>query len=160
MRKTVASVITLAVLATGMVGCGTTASGPNIGPPMVRLGVSTSATYSLLKYPQAKPAVQASAAIICSQANGTNLAPAAVVEAVNAYTEQTPESVLILNSALSLYTLVWNSYGVSAVSNTPALKLYLSATCEGLNDALAAQPTTTVMRNAPRNPAWPLVKFK
>lgn len=162
MKRKVLSLFTLSALAVGLVGCGTTGgTKPNIGPPMVRLGVSSGATYSLLKYPQALPAVKASAAIICSQANGTNLAPAAVVEAVNAYTEQTPESVLIVNSALSLYTLVWNSYGASAVANTPTLQLYLSATCDGLNDALAAQPAAGVVRNAPpQNPTWPQVKFK
>jgi hypothetical protein len=158
--KKVLSLLTLAALAVGLVGCGTT-SNTNLGPPLVRLGVSSGASYSLLKYPQAVPAVRASAAIICSQAAGTNLAPAEVVAAVDAYAEKTPESVLIVNSALSLYTLVWNGYGAAAVTNTPALKLYLAATCDGLNDALATVPAPGVVRNAPpQNPAWPQVKFK
>jgi len=157
MKKTL-SLLSLAVLAVGLVGCGTT--GTQIGPPMVRLGVSTGASYGLLKHPQALPAVKASADIICSQAAGTNLAPANVVAAINTYTEQTPESVLIVNSALSLYTLVWNGYGAEAVKNTPALQTYLQATCDGLQDALASQPTSGVTRNAPPNPAWPLVRTK
>lgn len=158
MKRKVLSFITLAALAVGVVGCGST--GTKIGPPMVRLGVSTGASYGLLKHPEALPAVKASADVICSQAAGTNLAPASVVEAVNAYTQQTPESTLIVNSALSLYTLVWNGYGAEAVANAPELQLYLQATCDGLNDALAQQPTSGVVRNAPPNPAWPLVRTK
>ena len=160
MKKQILSLITLAALAVGVVGCKNPGA-TNIGPPLVRLGVSSGATYSLMKYPQAAPAVKASAAIICAQAAGTNLAPAAVVEAVNAYSEQTPESTLIVNSALSLYTLVWNGYGESAVSNSPTLKLYLGATCDGLNDALATVPVPGAVRAAaPVNKNWPQVKFK
>lgn len=159
MKRKVLSVLSLAVLAAGLVGCGTT--GSQIGPPMVRLGVSTGTSYALLKHPQALPAVRASADVICSQAAGTNLAPVNVVAAVNAYTEQTPESVLIVNSALGLYTLVWNGYGADAVKKTPELQKYLQATCDGLNDALASPPTPSgVVRNAPPNPAWPLVRTK
>lgn len=152
------SIIVVAAAGLCLAGCSTT--GTNVGPPMVRLGVSTGASYSLLKYPEAVPAVRASADIICSQVGGTNLAPASVVAAVNAYSEQTPESVLIVNAAMSLYTMVWNSYGAGSVSNTPELKLYLGAVCDGLNDALASQPVAGMVRNAsPQNPAWPQVKF-
>lgn len=160
MKRKVLSLLTLAALAVGVVGCKST-GGSKIGPPMVRLGVSTGASYSLLKYPEAMPAVKASADIICSQAAGTDLAPASVVEAVNTYTQQTPESTLIVNSALSLYTLVWNGYGAEAVKSSPELQLYLQATCDGLNDALLAQPVPGVVRSALlQNPAWPLVKFE
>lgn len=158
--KKIVSLLALAALAVSLVGCGTTGGGPNVGPPLVRLGVSSGASYSLLKYTNALPAVKASAAIICSQAHGTNLAPAAVVEAVNAYQQQTPESVLIVNSALTLYTTIWNSYGTVAVTNYPTLRLYLEATCDGLNDAIASVPSTGVVRNAVPNKAWPQVKFK
>lgn len=161
--KKIISLFVLAALAVSLVGCGTTggtANGPSIGAPLVRLGVSTGAAYSLLKYTNALPAVKASAAIICSQAHSTNLAPAAVVEAINAYHQQTPESVLIVNSALTLYTTIWNSYGTVAVTNYPTLRLYLEATCDGLNDAIASVPSPGVVRNAVPNKAWPQVKFK
>lgn len=158
MKTKVLSLIALAALAVSLVGC----KSP-IAPGVVRLGVSTGASYSLLKYPQAAPAVRASADIICAQANGTNLAPESVYAAVNAYSHQTPESVLIVNSALSLYTLLWNGYGANAVNNIPQLKLYLGATCDGLNDAVGTIPTTTaapsMLRSAPVDKNWPHVNF-
>lgn len=157
-KRKLLSLLAVAALAVGTVGCKN--SGANIGPPLLRLGVASGASYSLLKYPEAKPAVKASADIICAQANGTNFAPASVVEAVNAYREQTPESVLIVNAAINLYTLVWNGYGAGAVTNSPELKLYLTATCDGLNDALAGLPMAGVVRGAPQNAVWPQVKFK
>ena len=160
MNKRILSVIALAVLAFGVVGCKNT-GGTSIGPPLLRLGVSSGASYSLLKYPQAAPAVKASASIICAQANGTNLSQAEVVAAVNAYQDQTPESVLIVNSAIGLYTLVWNGYGESAVSNSPTLKLYLGATCDGLNDAIAWLPQPGMARAPrPHDKGWPHVNFK
>lgn len=156
------NVLSLVALAfsTLLVGC----KGPSseIGPPMVRLGVSTGATYALMEHPEALPAVRASADVICSQAAGTNLSPTSVVAAINAYTKQTPESILIVNSALGLYTLVWNGYGAEAVKNDPLLRTYLQATCDGLQDALAGQASAS--RNAPSFGAappgsvvWPLV---
>jgi len=150
----------MAALAVSLVGCKST---NGIGPGVLRLGVASGASYSLLKYPQAAPAVRASADIICSEANGTNLAPAAIYAAVNAYGQQTAESTLIVNSALGMYTLIWNGYGVDAVNNSPTLKLYLSATCDGLTDALSGLPSPTaapsVLRSAPVNKDWPHVKF-
>lgn len=148
----------MAALAVSLVGC----KSP-IGPGVVRLGVSSGASYSLLKYPQAAPAVKASADIICAQAGGTNLAPASIYAAVDAYSQKTPESVLIVNSALSLYTLLWNGYGASAVNNLPQLKLYLEATCGGLTDAVGTIPTPTaapaMLRAAPVNKDWPHISF-
>ena len=159
MKSKVLSLFTLAALAVSLVGCNI----PGIAPGVLRLGVSSGAAYSLLKYPQAAPAVRASAEIICSEANGTNLAPAAIYAAVNAYGQQTPESTLIVNSALGLYTLVWNGYGAEAVNNSPNLKLYLSATCDGLHDALGGVPITPAspmtLRSAPVNKNWPHVNF-
>ena len=157
--KKVLSVLSLAVLATGLVGCGST--GSRIGPPMVRVGVSTVTGYALAKHPQAMPVVRASADVICAQAASTNLSPVNVVAAVHAYTEQTPESVLIVNGALSLYTLVWNSYGTDAVNNLPTLQQYLQATCDGLNEALTAYPKSALIsRNTLPNSTWPLVRTK
>ena len=157
MKKEILSLLALVALSISLVGC----KSP-IAPGLVRLGVSSGASYSLLKYPQAAPAVKASADIICSQSNGTNLAPASIYAAVNAYQNQTPESVLIVNTALSLYTLLWNGYGTDAVNNIPQLKLYLSATCDGLHDALppaTAAGAPTVMRAAAQNKNWPHVDF-
>ena len=160
MKTKIMSLFALLALAVSLVGCKSA-----IAPSVVRLGVGAGASYSLLKYPEAAPAVKASAAIICSQANSTNLSPEAVYAAVDAYKEKTPESVLIVNTALGMYTLVWNGYGQTAVSNNPAFKLYLEATCGGLMDAVATIPVTpspatlTILRAAPQSKAWPQVTF-
>lgn len=159
MKTKVLSIVALAALAASLVGC----SSPTVGPSVLRLGVSSSASYSLLKYPEAAPAVKASADIICSEANSTNLAPAAIYEAVNAYGGQTPESTLIVNSALGFYTILWNNYGTDAVNNIPTLRLYLGATCDGLHDALGTMPSPVAaslkLRSAPVNKNWPHVNF-
>lgn len=160
MKTKILSLFVLLALAVSLVGC----KSP-IAPAVLRLGVGAGASYSLLKYPEAVPAVKASAAIICAQANSTNLSPEAVYAAVDAYAEKTPESVLIVNSALSMYTLIWNGYGQTAVANNPQFKLYLEATCGGLTDAVATIPvspspaTLTLLRAAPPNKDWPHVSF-
>lgn len=162
MKSKILSLFALVALAVSLVGCKSSA----IAPSVLRLGVGAGASYSLLKYPEAAPAVKASAAIICSQASNTNLSPEAVYAAVDAYKEKTPESVLIVNSALSLYTLIWNGYGATAVTNNPQFKLYLEATCGGLTDAVATIPivpssnTLSILRAAPPvSKQWPQVSF-
>lgn len=154
MKTKILSLFALVALAVSLVGC----KSP-IAPGLVRLGVSSGASYSLLKYPQAGPAVKASAEIICSQANGTNLAPSAIYAAVDAYTQKTPESVLIVNTALGFYTLIWNGYGADAVNNQPQLKLYLEATCGGLNDATSGILFTNLVAAKAANKDWPHVSF-
>jgi hypothetical protein len=155
-RTQILALVTTAWLASLSLGC-KTASNPALGPATVRLGVSSTASYALLEYPQAGPAISASAAVICSQAQGTNLAPSAIVSAVNNYVRLTPESALIVNSAINFYTLIWQSYGETAVKNSPRLRTYLQATCDGLNDALAYVTNTNMVKSGTKPVAWPLV---
>ncbi len=112
--------------------------------------------YGVQKEPSAIPGVRAAGAVICSAADGTNLSPAQVVADIGSISPSlnTPTAILIENSALTLYIGVWDSYGADAVNRSPELKLYLQATCAGINAGLG---TTALTATAPKN-AWPMVK--
>lgn len=143
----------LPVLLLLLSGC----NNPTVGPAAMRLSVATAVGYSVQKYPQAIPGIKAGADIICAQASATNLSPANVVAAVNAYTEMTPESVLILNAGLGFYTLLWNSYGENAVKNSPLFQQYLLATCGGIRDGLGVNGFSAQLsrQNCPQI-RWPV----
>jgi len=153
MKNTLALIPLLALLLTG---CKT--SSPLISPTLVQQGVATGVSYSVARYTNAVPYLRAADTIICSAANSTNIAPAQIVAAIEAAgLTKTPESVLILNSALLLYIGVWQSYGNDAVNNVPTLKLYLQATCNGIQQGLVGVVGAT--RGVP-DKNWPVVKFQ
>lgn len=163
--KIVAMLMLMGFLVTGC------ASSPvKITPALVQQGVATGVAYSTAKYPQAVPYLKAADLVICSASEGTNLAPSEVVAAIessDAAALKTPEAVLILNTALTLYTGVWDAYGADALNNQPDLKLYLQATCAGISDGLPpiSLPTPITPMMAKRivdsrgNPNWPHVKM-
>lgn len=138
-------------------GCSTVGNN-NLAPSLVRVGVATGVAYGVMKYPASAPGVRIAGEVVCSAANGTNLSPASVIEAINAVSPNiSPETTLIVNGALVLYIGVWNSYGQGAVSNAPNLKLYLKATCDGINDGLHTPARTTAR---PATEIWPLLRAK
>ncbi len=152
--------IVLSIVATSLLAL-TGCTSINISPSVVQQGVATGVKYSVSKYPTSRPYLTAATPVICSVANSTNLVPSEVITAIensDANKLKTPEGVLILNSALTLYISIWNSYGSNAVNNATALQPYLKATCNGLNDGLHtvtfASPST--LKN---KVVWPLVKF-
>lgn len=127
-----------------------------ITPALVQQGAATAVSYGVEKYPTAIPYIKVAGAVICSAANGTNISPAevvAAVEASNAGALKTPESVLILNGALLLYTGLWESYGADAVTEHEKLQLYLQATCNGIHDGLP----DAARGRAPEPRNWPLI---
>lgn len=121
------------ILALPLIFSGCKSSNPNIGPALLQVGVSTGAGYGILKYPQAVPGVRAGADVICAAAAGTNVSPANIVAAIDAYGELTPEATFILQGALNAYSLVYN--GMSD-TNTTVVRPYAQAVCNGLNEAL------------------------
>lgn len=140
-------------------GC-STGGNNNLAPSLVRVGVATGVSYGALKYPKSVPGVRIAGEVICSAANGTNLSPASVIEAIHAASPNiSPETTLIVNGALVLYIGVWNSYGQSAVNNQPNLKLYLKATCDGINDGLLPQSAAKASTES-STMSWPLLRAK
>jgi hypothetical protein len=152
MKKLTSTLIGFA-LVLAITGCKSTI--PTITPALVQQGVTTLVQYGVQKEPAAKPGVQAAALVICSAANGTNLSPSQVVADIGKINPSlnTPTAVLIENSALTLYVGVWESYGADAVNRSPQLKLYLQATCVGMNAGLG---NTAAIRST-ENP-WPLIR--
>ena len=140
-----------------VVGC---ANNKN-GPLLLKTGVSFGTQYALLRNPAAKPPVEASAAIICATVHGTNVSPAAIVAAVNQYGQQTPESLLIINAAINLYSLTYNGL---KETNTAAASPYAHALCDGLVEALAFStfpaPQSNFRNNVPSrvDSHWPQVR--
>lgn len=157
--------ILVVALTSLLMGCATNSS---VGPALLRLGVSSTAGYSLMKNPSALPGVQAGASVVCAAAHGTNVSPASIVAALDAYGQRTPEAVFILNSAIGAYNIVYN--GLSSTNATSASP-YALALCDGLNDALAmvSVPPVPGGVNAPprivaspkaQSQYWPQIKFK
>lgn len=148
----------LTALVAFAVGCKNTS--PTLGPSLVQQGVATGVSYSVIKYTNAVPYLKVGAQIVCASAAGTNISPAAIIASLEqsslANSLKTPEGVLIFNSAMLLYTGIWESYGSNAVANVAQLQPYLQATCNGMNQGLAY--TTLSARNAPAA-TWPKAKF-
>lgn len=139
--------------------CGCSTTKPLISPALLQQGVSSAVAFGTAKYPSAVPFVRAAEPVICSASEGTNLAPAVVVAAIQeANVLQTAESVFIVNSALLLYEGVYNAFGADAVNNSAQLKEYLHATCLGIGQGIIAiQPGPLRMPPPPRPPGWPQV---
>lgn len=156
MKNKLKQFLILAPLCLALVGC---SSVGKLTPALVQQGVATGVSYGVVKYPTAIPYLKVAGAVICSAANGTNLAPAeviAAVEASNAGALKTPEAVLILNGALTLYVGIWESYGADALSEHAKLQLYLQATCSGIHDGL---PEGSRRRVIDPRLNWPLVAW-
>lgn len=135
-----------------------------VSPAVVQQGVASGVSYSSAKFPTAVPYLLAAGDVICSEANGTNLAPADVIAAIessNASQFKTPEAVLILNSALTLYIGIWDSYGSNALANATTLQPYLKATCDGINQGLPPQGGKLMLHKGQQAPSpnWPMIKL-
>lgn len=142
----------LAVSLLALTLCGCAGTNSNVGPGLLRLGVSTSSAYAMSRYPESVPGVKAGASVVCSVASGEDLSPDRLVDALNAYGVKQPEAIFILRAAVGAYTLAFNG-----LSDTNKALPYLQATCDGLNDALVMSPaerSLTVKRNA-----FPQVRF-
>lgn len=157
MKRKLTLLLAVALLASGLFTTGCTSTN-RISPATVHQGVAAGVAYSSAKYTNAVPYLRMAVPVICAAANGTNLAPAEVVKAIEGanISLKTPEAVLILNAALMFYTGIWDSYGEDALNKAPELRPYLEATCSGITAGLPS--IIGLMRAAPDG-KWPLVKF-
>lgn len=132
-------------------GC---ANKPLLSPALVQAGVAAAVSYGVSKKPEAIPFVRAVEPVICSASESTNLAPAEVVLAIQqSGALKTPESVLIVNSALLLYSGIYNSFGADAVNQNALLQAYLHATCVGIGQGLPPNPPGPGTHSS-----WPQIK--
>lgn len=138
--------ISLIALAGFLVGCGTIKS--TLTPALVQSSVAATTSFGLSRYPQAAPAVRIATEVICAAAAGTNVNPANIVAAIEASDWskiKTPEATFIVQSGITAYTIVYNSWGAEAVNNSEQAVLFLGAVCNGLK---AGTPAATF--GAPR----------
>lgn len=127
------------LFALALAGCATTpAPNPNpIAPSLVEIAVQASVTYGIAEKPSAIPYLQASKLVICAAAANNVLGPQQVIDALEnseAVALKTPEGVIILNAALSLYGVIYVSYGANVPDST--VQPYLQAVCNGMTLAL------------------------
>lgn len=116
------------------VGC----KSPGLTKTMVQTAVATGVTFGVMKEPRAIPYLRASVPVICSAAHGTNLNPAEIVAALEnspAGGLKTPQSILIMNGIIGIYTGVYEAYGQD-IDDRPFLQAALDGTCEGLKQGL------------------------
>lgn len=139
-----------------LTGC--TSINPILSTQLLRSGVATGVSYGVSRYPQSVPGVRVVTEVVCAAAASTNISPANVIAAIQSSgVELTPETTLIVNGALLLYTGVWNAYGENAVNN-PALKPYLQATCDGMKDGLPS--TTAKALEMKVDTRWPVLRAR
>lgn len=142
-----------------LTGC--TAVNPILSPQLVRSGVSAGVIYGVSQYPKSLPSVRVATEVICSAAASTNISPASLIAAIqSSETELTPQTTLIIHTALLLYTGVWNAYGENAVNNIPTLKLYLNSTCDGMKDGLPPTSAREAVRSEVPNAQWPVLRAR
>lgn len=137
-------------------GCSNTK--PLVTPAVVKSGSSSAVSLGVKQWPEARPYVAASIAVLCSQAAGTNLSPASLEAALEASPiaaqAKTLTGVIVLNSMLMIYNVVWNSFVSEAVANSLA-KPYLQAACDGGNEGLAVRG----VRSPAEANKWPQVRY-
>lgn len=131
-----------------------------VTPANVQLGVSTGVAAAVVEWPQAIPGVQAAANVICSDAGQTNLNPTLIIADIQKLDPSlnTPTDILIENGALDAYTLLWEAYGASAVTNAPLLQSYLQATCAGMNQGLGPNAALKFSLTPATN-SWPIIHY-
>lgn len=137
-RYLYSSVMIIAAIAASTTGCKT----PAMTQAVVQTTVATGVAFGIQKSPQAIPYLKAATPIVCSAASGTNISPTEVISAIEAANIdglKTPEAVIIMNGALSLYVVLYEEYGVDALKNQAQLKAYLQGTCNGLELGLTGR---------------------
>lgn len=137
MNKTmmIVTAVTAMALSTLTTGCKT----PAMTQAIVQTTVATGVALGVQKSPQAVPYLKAATPVVCAAASGTNISPAEVVaaiEAANLDSLKTPEAVIIMNGALSLYMVIYDEYGTEAINQQAQLRAFLQGTCNGLNIGL------------------------
>ena len=145
----------LSLLTATLILSGCSSTRPILSPAMLQAGVQSAVTFGVSKYPDAIPYVRAVEPIVCAASEGTNLAPAEVVAAIqDADVLKTAESVFIVNSALLLYQGIYNAYGADAVNQSESLRAYLHATCIGIGQGLPPGAVVAAGRTQ-----WPMVRW-
>jgi len=136
MKRTLLIITAALALAAFVTGCSTTST--VLTPAVIQQAVTISVEGGLLTEPQAAPEVKIAGAVICASASATNVAPASIVASLQAagLTNNLAEATLIVNGALLIYEVAYNS--IVSTNDQAAAQPYLQAVCDGINAALPA----------------------
>ena len=129
----------VSALCLSFTGCATGKPGGNssFGPDLLHVGVNAAAVGVVIKYPDAIPPMRVAASVICAASNGTNIAPADIVRALDAAVTPNKNALLAITVGLNLYSVAYNGLvDKSAASASP----YLKAVCDGISEALLLTP--------------------
>lgn len=120
-----------------LAGCSTTGTGANpMTTAALTAAVSLGESFALEQHPEAVPFVRAGADVVCSAANGTNIAPADIVAAMTAANITNDTAKLILNGSIAIYDTVFAFIGTNGIQSQPALQDYTKALCAGMEQGL------------------------
>ena len=124
-----------------LVGC-KTPSGP-VGHAAFTAAVTLGEQFALESHPESEPYVRVGATAVCAAAHGTNVSPAAIVQALNLAGVTNAQAKLIINSSLALFNVVITYAG----TNQTEARAYAQDLCNGMNAGLPSN-TSSVARRA------------
>jgi hypothetical protein len=110
-----------------------------LGPALLQSAVASVSTAALFKHPEAVADVRAAADVICASVNNTNVSPDQIVADLNANGPLKRTTWLIVNSAITTFSLVYAS-----LANTNQAGPYGLALCAGLQSAANATSPSTL----------------
>lgn len=127
----------MALLSVLVLEQGCTSSNPNVGP-MTHAAFTAAVTlgeqFALEQHPEATPYVRAAAPVVCAAANGTNVSPASIVEALNAAGVTNATAKIVINGGLALFNVVVVGLG----TNQTEVRAYAMDLCTGMQNGLPA----------------------
>lgn len=155
--KNIKFIIPLVALA--IVGCATVKS--ILTPAAVEQITATTAAWGIATDKNVAPYLQAATPVICSLAGTTVLDPATVVSALensSANELKTPTALIVINSILATYSVVYDAYGSNVTASQ--MQPYLAAMCNGLTKAIGGKLAGTKLTAPGPTVAtkWPYVK--
>ncbi len=124
--------ILIPIIALSVVLCGCkTPSGP-VSHAAFTAAVTLGEQFALESHPEATPFVRVGAQAVCAAAAGTNVSPAAIVQALNVAGVTNATAKLIINSSLALFNVVI----VAAGTNQTEMRAYAQDLCTGMQAGL------------------------
>jgi len=87
---------------------------------------------ALEQKPEAIPYVRAAARVVCAAADGTNVSPASIVDALQAAGVTNQTAKIVINGSLAIFNVVVSGLG----TNESEIRLYGQDLCSGLTAGL------------------------
>lgn len=150
--------ITAALLTAGIIALATMAGCSTTPQPMTRAAVTGAVSLGVQigteRYPESVPYIRAATPVVCSAADGTNIQPAEIVAALQPVVTN-DHAKMIINGAVVIYDVIFESYGTNWIEHQAYLKDILGGVCDGLTQGL---PTPQMAAKAHLQPGRTAIK--